>query len=228
MNRYFDQIHDYIDHRLSPEERSAFEAACKENPELQKMLDHYTTFKELGLGVIDEEVRRIAREEDIKLKHKFRYKLPLLLILIVLFLSGVYYVYHKQKTREASKIYASIYIDPAWPIQRGDTPDTLSDAIRLGLGGNIGVAKKMMPFTSLPDNEKQLWIAELFAKQQMADSVLIWLPEVSANPLQRDRIIYLKIISLYSLGKQEEVEQMLKKLPADTDKVYKEVYGLIK
>jgi len=226
MSPFFDQIHAYKNQLLSEKEKDAFEKECKINPDLQKMVDHYETLQSIGLGIIDEEVRNIAKEVENPPKPKTTFRYLFWMLLSVLLLSGIYFVMKSQTKKPLQ--YASLYMDPSWPISRSVESDTLSDAISIGLDGNIQAAKNMIYATSLSDFEKNLWIAELFAKNEMADSTITYLPQANGTKLQRDRILYLQIISLHTLGKNEEVKKVLDNLPDDADPVYQKIYDQLK
>ncbi|MBK8622533.1 MAG: hypothetical protein IPN79_12440 [Saprospiraceae bacterium] len=226
MSPFIDQIHDYVANRLPENERLAFEEACKNQPDLQKMVDHYSTLKSIGLAVIDEEVRSIAKEVANPPKPKTTYRLLFWILLSVLLLSGIYFVVKSQTKKPLQ--YVVLYMDPSWPISRSADSDTLSDAINIGLDGNIQAAKNMIFATSLSTFEKNLWVAELFAKNKMADSTLIYLPQNPETNIQRDRINYLRILSLYHVGKTTEMKELIDLLPEDTDPVYLKIYDQLK
>jgi hypothetical protein len=226
MNPFIDQIHKYKNQLLSEKEKEAFENECKINPDLQKMVDHYETLQSIGLGIIDEEVHKIAKEVENPPKPKTTFRILFWMLLSVLLLSGIYFVMKSQTKKPLQ--YASLYMDPSWPISRSADSDTLSDAISIGLDGNIQAAKNMIFATSLSPFEKNLWIAELFAKNEMADSTLIYLPQNPETNIQRDRINYLRILSLYHVEKTTEMKELIDLLPEDTDPVYVKIYDQLK
>jgi hypothetical protein len=226
MSPFIDQIHKYKNQLLSEKEKEAFEKECKINPDLQKTVDHYETLQSIGLGIIDEEVRNIAKEVENPPKPKTTFLLLFWMLLSVLLLSSIYFVMKSQTKKPLQ--YASLYMDPSWPISRSADSDTLSDAISIGLDGNIQSAKNMIYATSLSDFEKNLWVAELFAKNEMADSTLIYLPQNPETNIQRDRINYLRILSMYHVGKTTEMKELIDLLPEDTDPVYQKTYDQLK
>lgn len=223
MVDWFDQIYAYKNNDLTEVEKAAFEAELLINPELQKAVNHYELAKEISFGIIDQEVKTIARQVENNEQKRRLLKWLGVIILVLTLVGTSYYIFQKTFKQQPLQ-YADVYLAPAWPISRSMETDTLSDAIRIGLNGNVQASKKMIQRTSLTDIEKQLWIAELFAKNEMADSTLTYLPDAFVGNQQRDRVHYLKILSLYSLGKTEEVKKLLKEMPDDTDAVYKGVY----
>jgi len=73
-----------------------------------------------------------------------------------------------------------------------------------------------------------LVVPTIWDNEEKYDSVLIQIPTISEAFEKRDKINYLKIISLYALGEQDEMYQVIENLPPDTDQYYLNRYKLIR
>ncbi|MBK7805084.1 MAG: hypothetical protein IPJ51_02105 [Saprospiraceae bacterium] len=223
MVDFFEHIDEYIKDQLSPEDKQAFEAEMTVNPTLRSAVDNYDLLKEISMGFLETEVREILNQTNDAPKKPNNYRWIWVTTIIVLLIAFAYYLISSNGKKESVQ-YADLYIDPAWPIDRSESTDTLSDAIKIALNGNTSSAVMMIKKTSLPNDEKNIWIAEIFAKSGQADSTLLYLPPTSDDNMKRDRINYLKVISLYSLGKKEDVKKLIDALPENTDGRYKNIY----
>ena len=219
MVDFFEHIDEYIKDQLSPEDKQAFEAKMTVNPTLRSAVDNYDLLKEISMGFLETEVREILNQTNDAPKKPNNYRWIWVTTIIVLLIAFAYYLISSNGKKESVQ-YAELYIDPAWPIDRSESTDTLSDAIKIALNGNTSSAVMMIKKTSLPNDEKNIWIAEVFAKSGHADSTLYYLPASSDIKLKRDRINYLKIISLYQKGKKEEAKNLMEALPDDTENIY--------
>jgi hypothetical protein len=123
-----------------------------------------------------------------------------------------------------SQLYSEIYSDPSWPAERGDDETDLSKSIIKYLTGNKDVAK--LELQKLSSTESNYWLAEIYFKEMKFDSTLLFLPiELGAENNKRDRINYLKILSLYFDGDKIESKEAFDKLPQDTDSYYQKLYS---
>jgi hypothetical protein len=58
MTDYFDYIDDYMDNKLSPEDKSSFEAAMVVDKKLAHAVENYPLIKNLSASLIEDEVRQ--------------------------------------------------------------------------------------------------------------------------------------------------------------------------
>lgn len=232
MSEPFEHIDDYKKGLLSESDKAIFEAAMADNATLQLAVDQYDLAKEISLSFLDEEVRSVLNEEDGGQKQitykKNKLTLVWIMTVIIVLMALMYYFYSMAKTNTTKIQYADIYVSPSWPINRGASQDSLSDAINVALGGNLKSAILMLKKLNLPREEKNRWVAELFAKDSQADSTLYYLPDTSSDLIIKDRIHYLRIISLYQQGKMDEVKREIQALPPDTDRSYIKIYDQIR
>ena len=131
------------------------------------------------------------------------------------------YVFTKN-TIENPISYAELYVEPTWPIVRSGNDDAISMAIAKYLDGDMNSATEEL--RHLNSDESNYWLAEVYAKEMMHDSVLIYLPTNFKNKVRRDRTYYLKIVTNYKLGIDYKVMKLLTTLPSDTDTYYTDFY----
>ena len=123
-----------------------------------------------------------------------------------------------------SALYAKVYSDPSWQTERGGEENELAEITVKYFEGDESGAKSDLKGSSIAD--KNYWLAELYLREMKFDSTLLYLPTAvdSDNKLKRDRINYLKILSLYFSGNRAEAETVIQDLPEDTDTYYRDVY----
>jgi len=136
----------------------------------------------------------------------------------VLILCGILSYFIKP---EKAVTYADVYIEPEWPIKRsGDGNKFLRGAAVQVVEENYTGAVNILKGSDLDGDERDYWVAEVFAKQGEADSVLYYLPDTFKTNERRDRQNYLKVIVLYKLNKQEELNKFISMVPENTRKEY--------
>jgi hypothetical protein len=180
------------------------------------------------LAFLEEDTRRVLNEFDsgnsrvVKKNFKWVWMAASLLIISI---AG--YMFLMDNDPKEAVTFASLYQAPAWPVERGQNNDDLSNAIGIALDGDLNQGISMLKNSDNSQVTKNLWISELFANVGQVDSLLHYLPQTSDDFTTRDRINYLRIIALYHQGKKQEVKQLIDALPPDTDKWYLGVYEKI-
>jgi len=114
--------------------------------------------------------------------------------------------------------YSDLYEDPIWLVERGGVQTEISDAVTEYLKGEKELA--IQKLDSINSSESNYWIAEIYAKEMVGDSVLKYMSLTNQNNTRRDRINFIKIITLYNMNRKEEAIQMILDLPPDTDPYY--------
>ena len=216
MTDYWEHIDDYLGNNLSPEAKLSFENALKSDKKLESAVENYDKLKSISSEFLDEEVRNVLSKLEAPKKGNTKLKYVIILVAIAV-LGLISYLYQADKKSEL--LYAEVYEEPAWPIRRS-VDNSLSDAIKLGMDGNIEMAKQKLLDSGLETSEQQYWIAELFASKEMADSTLAYLPKSWHDNIRRDRINYLEILSYIKKGQNEKAKQLIDALPPDTDDWY--------
>jgi len=239
---YYDQIEDYLNGRLAPTERSAFEAEMEEDDSLrQAAADHEVAMDVVG-SILEGEVRKVIAEEgqhvkvaglnpkedNDKTKRTGRVKrmhwMGWASVAAVVFVLGWWGVREINQTSE-SILFSDLKSEPAWPIERSSDEDSLSLLITEYFDG---FAKEVKAEIKKKKNwQARYWLSELYFKEEKLDSTLLYLPESNLNSgiKRRDRINYLRILSLYFIGKRSEAKQEVAQLPVDTDSYYTKIYS---
>ena len=164
--------------------------------------------------------RRVSIEKGTKekAKQKPRWFYYVSTAATVLILCGILSYFIKP---EKAVTYADVYMEPEWPIKRsGDGNKFLRGAAVQVIDENYGGAVNVLKKSNLDADERDYWIAEVFAKQGEADSVLYYLPDAFNTNERRDRQNYLKVIVLYKLNRQEELNKFISTVPENTRKEY--------
>jgi hypothetical protein len=229
MTDFFEKIDDYSQGRLTDSEKQIFEAEMEKDSLLKYAVENHSLTKDMALGFLEAEVRNILEHTENEPGNRRKTSWWKWWWMVAVFLLGlIAVVFYMGRAKKTTLQYADLYIEPAWPIQRSESTDTLSDAVKIALNGNTLAAANMIRHTSIPDSDKNLWIAEIFARSGQADSTLHYLPDVGNEVLTRDRIQYLRILSLFKNGQIHEMNAVIDSLPEDTDMTYMEVYKKIR
>lgn len=120
--------------------------------------------------------------------------------------------------------YVDVYVEPNWPVERSGDGSEISEAVAEYLSGNIDVATKTLK--EINTSESNYWLAEIYAKKMVGDSVLKYLPLQHNDKLIKDRARYLKIITLMNLGYKQELKKAINSA-SDLDGFYLKKIKLI-
>lgn len=218
----------YLSGKMTATESAAMEVRLKGEPELRKEFELY---KEMELFLVERhekgdalaalrEVGRERSEETIistEVDSKHKTKLKYLVAIILISLIGICYLLTIKSKEEAKNIsYAQLYVEPAWPVVRSHQEDEISLAIAAYLQGNTSAAKDSL--RAMDTDESRYWLAEIYAKEIVSDSTLKYLSPRIDGSLNKDRQLYLEIISNYQLKNDDKVDLLLE---YDIDQYYK-------
>lgn len=224
-------IDEYVAGTLSGELRQQFEAAMKTDIELKKMVDEYKeihlTAEGMGELALLEEVEAVAFENDahenntlddqIGSKGKSKYillALSFLISFLVAYFVMQFLIKKTNKNSEPAQIFAEVYREPIWPIERSENPDMLQKGISAYLGGDLDMAKKVL-LDSVEDQKiGRYWMAEVFAKEGEMDSVVYYLQgsTISREDAQFERRCYLEALGLVLKGDQDGAKSVLNRI----------------
>lgn len=187
MQDYFAHIDDYLEGRLSEENKNLFERELLSNTELRAAVENHELIKEVSLGFLEDEVRQTISESGKRRERKWWILILILVIgLIVWFLKGE----SEPETIEINRNFAQNYIPPTWPIERG-AQDNLSKALSLALSGREMEGIRQIKSLDTTEIVRNYWIAEVFAKSGQIDSVEYYLPKTSEEQGVLKRIEFL-------------------------------------
>jgi len=131
------------------------------------------------------------------------------------------------QSKNDNVLFADLVVPTIWDTSRSsDDTNLIQNAINDYQSGNTNLAKSKL--RNYNTNQANYWLAEIYFNEEKYDSVLIQIPTISEAFEKRDKINYLKIISLYALGNKDEMYQVIENLPPDTDQYYLNRYKLIR
>ncbi|MEZ5048231.1 MAG: hypothetical protein R2766_01130 [Saprospiraceae bacterium] len=115
MTDYWEHIDDYLGNKLSPVAKLSFENALKSDRKLESAVENYNTLKLISSEFLDEEVRNVLSKLEAPKKGNTKLKYVIILVAIAV-LGLISYLYQADKKPEI--LYAEVYEEPAWPIQK--------------------------------------------------------------------------------------------------------------
>jgi len=208
----------YFSGALNAEEQRSFEDRLASEPRFKEDYDLYTSMQ----GYLDDRVKHGKALENIRSVHSEQSVKRNSAAASLLILAGAISFF---LSKPASVSYADLYIDPDWPLERSGGVNKFVRAAALRVDqAKYGEAIRILKNGDIDSSEKYYWISEVFAKQELADSVLHYLPKESLSHQRRDRVNYLNAIALFKSGKKEELRNFLDNLPNDTNKTYLEIF----
>ncbi|MFT4534014.1 MAG: hypothetical protein ACJA1A_003537 [Saprospiraceae bacterium] len=237
MIDYYDHIDDYVNGLLTGAELDAFEAAMVEDSGLADAVANHDVAMEVIGSLMEDEVRGVIGEverestsslaqdvdsQDVQ-KGKIRWMKVIRIVAAACVVGVLGYWGISNLTNEEQVLFAEVNSEPAWPSQRGDEANSLSDIFGQYFSGKKNKAKIELKLSKMED--APLWLSEIYLQEEKFDSVLIFLPtDTNSIKIKRDRINYLKILSLYYLKNPIEAIAVYKNLPKDTDQFYLDIY----
>lgn len=146
MQDHFEQIEDYLQDQLSPEERTAFKAAMALDASLRAAVDNYGDATLLSEGLLELDVMETlaglrgdvaapAEEEQASAKKPQRKIVPLLLaaaVLIALVFLAQWWYKNDQEQQANEKWFAESYVRPIDPDATKSIDTVGMDPLQLG------------------------------------------------------------------------------------------------
>lgn len=218
----------YFSGALNAEEQRSFEDRLASEPRFKEDYDLYTSMQgylddRVKHGKALENIRSVHSEQSVKRKKKPNWFYYVSAAASLLILAGAISFFISKPTTVQ---YADLYQEPDWPLERSGKTNVFLRAAALRVDeANYDEALTILKNSDLGSDEKNYWVAEVFAKQSKADSILHYLPQAYQTQKRRDRINYLKAIALFKSGKSDELRVHLDSLPQDTGSAYNEIYN---
>lgn len=226
----------YLSGQLSASEVAQFEAQLSSDPSfaedyklyqsMHSFLDESLKHKEslAALREIGAQQRKAPSEgEGAKVTYLRNHRISMWAAASVAFLVafGSYFWLNKME-RNKTPSYAELVTEPLWDPHRGDDGDsTLIKMTSYALAGMEGKAIQLLHNSTLNQNLKHRWIAEMHARMSQPDSVLVYTSELASRSL---RTKYLYIISLFETKQYNEVVRAIDQLTDAEKKAYQETY----
>lgn len=211
----------YLKSELSDSEKNNLESRLNSDSELKRDFEIY---KEMNVFLEDKTskgealqvLRDVGGEERIPVRSNgFWWKATLGLFFILL-LGFIINKVSKDNSEPSS--YAELYMEPTWPVQRSGVSDSISISIAKYLQGDLNSATSEL--RALKTEDAHYWLAEIFAKEMVHDSVLKYASYKLSDITKRDKAYYLKIVALMMQGKHEKAKKIKGELPSDFNRWY--------
>lgn len=249
---YFERIEEYLNNTLSENDKQAFEEEMGKDAKLKQAVEDHEAAMDVVGSILEGEVRKVIGEEELKIgdgaveveddvedkgkmetgkkgienvaKVKRMNWMRWAAAASLVFVLG-WWGMNQFSENNNSQLYASMYSDPTWPLERGQDSSDLNASIVKYFNTSKEEAKTELKSYSTP--EARYWLSEVYFKEMKFDSTLLYLPKVSndIDNERRDRINYLKILSLYFDGDKVAAKEANSTLPSDTDVYYNQIYS---
>jgi len=202
MNAY-DYIDDYIEGSLDGDLLKEFEGILSEDAELQLVVKNYKGVKQLSSGMLEmellEEVNAAGKAYNNVDESSGVSKQWIVLLCLIATMLVLWFVLRDQFNvpidNNTNQTFASLYKEPIWPIKRTTSEDTIEIALSKYINeGNLSAAKSMLLDISSDKTAGRYWIAEIYAKEGIWDSVEVYLPTQEELPKSKQRIVLLQTI----------------------------------
>ena len=217
------------------------DSAISKDKALKQAVEDYPIARLISESLIEDEVRGVLgenlggnqeagmhstvviRKTEVESKNTFIWKW-----LIAACIVGIigWTGFELMESKNDNVLFADLVVPTIWDSRSSDDTNLIQNAINEYQSGNTDFAKSKL--RNYNTNQANYWLGEIYFNEEKYDSVLIQIPTISEAFEKRDKINYLKIISLYALGEQDEMYQVIENLPPDTDQYYLNRYKLIR
>lgn len=236
---YFEQIDDYLNDKLSNEEKQAFEHEMNQNESLKKAVEDHPVAKEVIDRLLEADIRATVEahnsvnetEEFIKAdtqpgirnqtNRTSQWIIGVAAVIVVIygfyrFMQPTVNLVSTPETR-----VASVYSAPVWPTVRGEN-DTLSSIIDLYQSGQKTSAKQALLL--IDSDDSKYWLSELYLSEYKGDSTLMYLPDYNSAVTQqkRDRLYFNRVLATVLTNNYKDAQKMIANAPENMDEYYKE------
>ena len=161
-----EEIIQYIEGKMNPEEKQTFEARMESDPELAELVKYTKAAQKASDGFIEAEIYNTIQSfnrtvQTRKATWNKLWKWLAFIALITLILTGIFYLNKNQdQTEKEPVILADNYTQPIWPLERSDN-NSISDAVRLHLGSQTDQALSLLLDKDEVTITEQYWAAEI-------------------------------------------------------------------
>ncbi|WP_235298099.1 hypothetical protein [Portibacter marinus] len=183
-----DRIQAYLDDELSESDKVKFQNDMKKDAILKDQYQKALLAQKISKGLLEMEMREVLEQQKGGMSRQWIWLGIAAFLLIFL---GTILVW--SMIDETPSIYAMEYREPMWPGTRGGANELASILSEFRKGGDIQDHKlDIENIADLPENEKDLWIAEMFLKRGVYDSVSLYLPEFPSDHIKSDRVRWIE------------------------------------
>lgn len=222
LQKLFSDFHNNL---LSPHDRKAFnnrlsnDSIFKENYEIYLSMQTFLD-KQSQHGEALHSLRNF-HQDAVRQSHsnskRTRYIIMGIIGILALLMS--YYFTNKTKKVSSQALYAQIYEAPNWPSERGGN-STLEQAVYDFKNNNKKTAiDSFYNSKNITSDDKNYWLAELHLSQNQPDSTLHLIKKIE-NPVLKDRLLYLELMSYLLKDDIVALRKKLNNLPENISPFY--------
>ncbi|MGB4968804.1 MAG: hypothetical protein WBO31_04675 [Saprospiraceae bacterium] len=220
MSKFYDQIEDYLNDKLSSEEKIAFESSLESDLELRAAVTNFSNAKKLAKTFIEFETRQQLNSlKNNNSNLKWIFSVAATLIIGVL---SIYFLYPEllSKSIDSNQVYATLYEKPATQSQRSESAlnTALDSAIYAFDQGNLQISQKQFSLILEKDSSNLIakrYIAHIhlqIGNYELAASLLNTLYVDAQDPYKTEALYYLCMLDLmnHKLNEAKSKFELLK------------------
>lgn len=219
MNTYFDWLDDYMEGKLTPQQRLDFEQALKDDEKLRHAVENYTLLKQLSGSLIEDETRQMLKDLENKKAVPNNTRRLWWWLAAAVFVGLVAYIGRSVlfTTPNNEQLRADLYIKPQAEATRGAISDTLNltRAIDLFDRNHLTEALPLLQVPATNDSLQTLsnrYLAHIYLRTEklaLADSLFSTLEN---TPRYHTEALYNRMLIALLLYKKEEARRIFKLL----------------
>ena len=215
MSLYFEWLDDYMEDRLSPQQRLDFEEAMQADEKLKHAVENYPLLKKLSASLIEDETRQMLKDLDNKQVMPDNSRRLWWWLAAAVFVGLMAYIGKAvlSPSPDNKQLFADLYLKPQPKAERGGVSDTLTltRAIDLFDRNHLDEAKPI--FQSLATTDSLQLMANYYLahielrtqKLQQADSLFLGLQN---DATYKNDALYHRMLIALLLHKKEEARRL--------------------
>lgn len=219
MNSYFDWLDDYMEDRLSPQQRLDFEAAMQGDEKLKHAVENYPLLKKLSASLIEDETRQMLKDLDNKQVMPDNSRRLWWWLAAAVFVGLMAYIGKAvlSPSPDNKKLFADLYLKPQPKAERGGVSDTLTLTMAIDLFDRNHLDEAKPLFLSLTATDSLQLMASYYLahielrtqKLQLADSLFLGLQN---DATYKNDALYHRMFIALLLHKKEEARRLFMQL----------------
>lgn len=222
---FYEHIEEYLEGQLSGKALEAFESAIAEDEGLRHAVDNYPEAKSLAKGLLEIDVMESIKGLNIdtgsstseESKKDIGWPMWVLGALVLIGLGMSLWRFMKETPTivetDTEILYAQLYEEPMWPIERSGNTSFESKGAEAYLNGDIESAEVYL-IDSIENKELgKYWLVEMYLKEGQLEKASKALASIKGNSnISENRLVYLKIMLELKKGDLEEARKNINNL----------------
>lgn len=238
MSLYFEWLDDYMEGKLSPQQRLDFEQAMKGDEKLRHAVENYPLLKQLSASLIEDETRQMLKDLENKKSVTDNTRRLWWWLAAAVFVGLVAYINKSiffSTTPGNEQIMADDYIKPESQKIKGEATDTLTLTRAIDLFDRNHLTEALPLFQAPATNDSlqtlsNRYLAHIYLRTKkltLADSLFTILENTSNY---RNEALYNRMLIALLLHKKEEARNLFNLLDKSqfSEKQLKKVEGYLR